>query len=77
MQIGVRGRNGTMAKVVANMPKIHRISHIGSSGMPHPVCRCVLEQMSEAFKLNSAIADSGGSSDEYLLNDQMHRTARQ
>lgn len=77
MQIGVGRRNRTMAKVIAHMPKIHRISHAGAGGMPHPMRRGILNHMSEAFKLNSSITNPGGGSAEHLLDDQMHRTARQ
>jgi len=66
-----------MTEIVTNMSKIHRVGHIGSCGMPHPVRRRILDHMSETFKLNSAIPNSGGGLVKHLLDDQMHCTSRQ
>lgn len=66
-----------MSEVVPNVPKVHRIGHVGAGGMPHPVRRRVLNKISQAFKLGSSLTNTRCGAAKYFLNDQMHGTAGQ
>lgn len=64
-----------MSKIVANMSEVHRVGHIGSGRMPHPMRRGILDQLGQAIKFCPSIADTRCSSTKHFLDEQMHRTS--